>query len=143
MTALRTFALVFGIVFLLAGAAGFVPGLVSPHTHPDMLMTTGLGLLLGLFPVNLLHNLAHLLFGVWGLFAAKSDGASRMYGQVVAIGYGLLMVMGLVNSLNLHTAFGLIPLYGHDVWLHAGLAAIAAYFGFVHEREVDLPRARL
>lgn len=143
MTALRRFALVFGIVFLLAGAAGFVPGLVSPHTHPDVVMTTGMGLLLGLFPVNLLHNLAHLLFGVWGLFAAKSESASRVYGQVVAIGYGLLTIMGLVGSMNLHTAFGFVPLYGHDVWLHAGLALVAAYFGFVHDREIDVPRARL
>lgn len=143
MTGLRRFALIFGIVFLLAGAAGFVPGLLSPHTHPDMVMTAGMGLLLGLFPVNVLHNVAHLLFGVWGLFAARSDHASRLYGQVVAIGYGLLMVMGLVSSMNLHTAFGFIPLYGHDIWLHAGLALVAAYFGFVHDREVEMPAARL
>lgn len=143
MTGLRRFALIFGIVFLLAGAAGFVPGLLAPHTHPDMVMTTGMGLLLGLFPVNVLHNVAHLLFGVWGLFAAKSDHAARVYGQVVAIGYGLLMVMGFVSSMNLHTAFGFIPLYGHDIWLHAGLALVAAYFGFVHDRDVEMPAARL
>ena len=27
----RTFALVFGIVFLLAGASGFIPGMLHPH----------------------------------------------------------------------------------------------------------------
>jgi hypothetical protein len=28
-----------------------------------------------------------------------------------------------------------VPIYGHDVWLHALLAAVAAYFGFVYREE--------
>ena len=143
MTALRRFALIFGIVFLLVGIAGFVPQLTTPHNHPDVVMNTGLALLFGLFPVNVLHNLAHLLFGVWGLAAAKSDSASRLYGKVVAIGYGLLTIMGLVTAMRLHTAFGFVPLYGHDIWLHAALAVVAAYFGFMHEREMPMERTRL
>jgi hypothetical protein len=137
MSILRRFALIFGIVFLLAGIAGFVPGITMPHTHPDVVVTAGLGLMLGLFPVNVLHNLAHLLFGAWGLFAATSDTQARIYGRTVAIAYGLITVMGLITQMNLHTAFGFVPLYGHDIWLHAALAAVAAYFGFIHER--DLP----
>jgi hypothetical protein len=35
----------------------------------------------------------------------------------VAVVYGILTVMGLIPALD--TTFGLIPLYGHDVWLHA------------------------
>ena len=143
MTALRLFALVFGIVFLLVGAAGFVPALTAPHTHPDMALTTGLALLFGLFPVNVLHNLAHLLFGAWGLFGATSDSAARLYGKVVAIAYAVLTIMGLVTVMNLHTAFGFVPLYGHDIWLHAALAVVAGYFGFMHERELPMPKARL
>ena len=137
MSTLRRFALIFGIVFLLAGIAGFIPGITMPHTHPDVMVTAGLGLILGLFPVNVLHNLAHLLFGAWGLFAATTDTQARIYGRTVAIAYGLLTVMGLITQMNLHTAFGFVPLYGHDIWLHAALAAVAAYFGFMHER--DLP----
>ncbi len=132
---LRKFALVFGIVFLLVGAAGFIPGVTAPHTHPDVAVTAGLGLLMGLFAVNVLHNAAHLLFGVWGLLAAKSDGAARTYGKAVAIAYALLMVMGLIPAANLHTTFGLVPLYGHDVWLHAALAAVGAYFGFIYKSD--------
>jgi Domain of unknown function (DUF4383) len=137
MSALKRFALFFGIVFLLVGIAGFVPGITTPHTHPDVVLTAGLGLVLGLFAVNVLHNLAHLLFGAWGLYASTSDAAARMYGKCVAIAYALLTVMGLITQMNLHTAFGYVPLYGHDVWLHAALAIVAGYFGFIHER--DLP----
>lgn len=140
MTLLRRFALIYGIVFLIAGAGGFIPGLTQPHQHPDVMVTAGLGLLLGLFPVNLLHNAAHLLFGVWGLLASRTDGASRTYGRVVFIAYAVLAVMGFVTTMNLHTAFGFVPLYGHDIWLHVLLAAGGLYFGFLHR--VEQPRVR-
>ena len=133
--ALRRFALVFGIVFLIVGAAGFIPAFVSPHTHPDVTVTTGLGLELGLFPVNLLHNIVHLLFGVWGLMASRSHDGARAYARGTAVIYALLTVMGFIPALRLHTTFGLVPLYGNDIWLHALLAAIAGYFGFVHRQE--------
>jgi hypothetical protein len=128
----RSFARIYGIIFLLVGVAGFVPGLTVPHSHPDVTLTTGLGLELGLFPVNVLHNLAHLAFGAWGLLAARSLGGAKGYFKAVAVVYALLAVMGLIPAGNLHTTFGLVPLYGNDVWLHILLAAPAAYFGFVH-----------
>jgi hypothetical protein len=127
----RTFALIFGIVFLAVGALGFVPGMVeSPTGAHDVTMTQGHGDLLGLFPVNLLHNIVHLLFGVWGLLAYRSYAGARSYFRGVAIIYAVLTVMGLLPTLN--TTFGLIPLYGNDVWLHALLALVAAYFGWMN-----------
>jgi hypothetical protein len=42
--------------------------------------------------------------------------------------------MGLLPVLNI--TFGLIPLYGHDIWLHGGFAAMASYFGFGQKVEV-------
>jgi hypothetical protein len=87
-------------------------------------------MLLGMFPVNTLHNIVHILFGLWGLAASRAVGGSVMYFRGVAIIYALLTVMGLVPSLD--DAFGLVPLYGNDVWLHAALAIVAAYFGWVH-----------
>lgn len=132
----QRFALVYGIVFLLVGIAGFVPGLTQEHMHPDVRVTSGLGLIFGLFAVNLLHNLVHLLFGGWGIAASRSPGAARTYAQATAVIYAVFTVMGLVNAANLHTTFGLVPLYGHDVWLHAVLALGAAYFGFIRN---DVP----
>ena len=32
----------------------------------------------------------------------------------------------------------LIPVHGNDVWLHALLAAVAAYFGFVRHAEDEV-----
>lgn len=128
----RTFALIWGIAFLLAGASGFIPGLSTPpHPgHPDLVVDSFYGQALGLFPVNILHNIVHLLFGVWGLMAYKSLSAAKTYARSVAVIYFVLMIAGLVPGLN--TMFGLVPLFGNDIWLHALLGGVAAYFGWMH-----------
>jgi len=125
----RTFALIFGIVFLAigvagaAGLAGYAPGLVDN-------MDDGHGMLLGMFAVNQLHNIVHILFGIWGLLAFRSLGGATMYARGVAIIYAVLAVLGLVYTDG--DALGLVPLHGNDVYLHAALAVIAAYFGWMH-----------
>lgn len=132
----RYFALVYGIVFLLIGIAGFFSGLkTTPAVTPDLTISLGFGLLFGLFPVNILHNIVHLLFGVWGLAAYRAFGAARLYAQAVAIIYAILGVFGFIPGLN--TLFGLVPLYGNDIWLHFVLAAVAAYFGFFASRPAE------
>lgn len=132
----RRFALVWGSLFLVIFASGVVPGMLQPPAagDPDMQMDAIYGRALGLFPVNLLHDGVHAIFGIWGLLAYRSFDAAKTYARVTAIVYAVFVVMGLVPELN--TAFGLVPLFSHDVWLHLILAAGAAYFGFVHkERE--------
>lgn len=123
----RMCALILGCAFLVAGVAGFVPGLLVPPQR-EIAVDAMHGLLFGLFPVNVLHNLFHVAFGIWGVAAYRSFSGARTYAQVTAVVYAVLIVMGFIPVLN--TVFGLIPIYGHDIWLHALLAAPAAYFGF-------------
>ena len=130
----RNFALVFGIVFLLVGIAGFIPGLTQPLHAEHPAVEYGGGQLLGLFPVNALHNGVHILFGLWGIAASRSLGGAVTYARGVAIIYAVLTIAGFVPSLN--TMGGMVPLYGNDIWLHAVLAIVAAYFGWVHRSPV-------
>ena len=123
----QTFARIWGILFLIIGGAGLVPGFSSPHSHPDIAFDTGLGLLLGVFPENLADNLIYLAFGAWGLVAGRSLGAAGIYGKTVAVTFSLFAILGLIPAANLWTLFGLAPLYGQDIWLHALLAAVALY----------------
>ena len=132
----RRFALVWGILFLVIFASGVVPGMLQPPAagDPDMQMDAMYGRALGLFPVNLLHDGVHAIFGLWGLLAYRRFDAAKTYARVTAVVYAVFVLMGLVPGLN--TTLGLVPLFSHDVWLHLILAAGAAYFGFAHkERE--------
>ena len=128
----RNFALVWGIVFLGLAATGLIPGLLQePHAaDPDLAVDSMHGRALGIFPVNILHTLVHLVFGIWGVVASRDWGRAKAYAKAVAIIYAMFVVMGLIPRLD--TTFGLVPLHGNDVWLHILLAVPAAYFGFVH-----------
>lgn len=137
---IRRFALIFGLVFLLVGIAGFVPPLMTAvHLdHPGLAVGSGYDLLLGLFPVNLAHNVVHLAFGVWGLIAYRSLGAAKLYARGVAIVYAVLTVAGVVPTFD--TLFGLTPLFGNNIWLHALLAIAAGYFGWMHPEAQPAPQ---
>ena len=125
----RLFALISGILYLIIGLLGFIPGFVSFNgTVPDLALDAGYGYLFGLFPINVLHNIVHLAVGFWGVLAYRSYSGSKGYSKGLAIFYGVLAVMGFFPILR--TTFGLIPIFGHDIWLHALTAIIAAYFGF-------------
>jgi len=113
---LITLARLSGAIFIVVGLLGFVPAL------------TPAGNLLGLFPVNAVHNLVHIGLGAWGVIAGASLAASLIYFRGIAILYALLAVLGLLPATN--TLFGLAPIHGADVVLHAVLALIAAYLGF-------------
>ena len=128
-----TFALILGIAYLAAGLMGLVPALLRPPPAdaPPTSFTLLYGQLLGLFPVNILHTAVHLAIGFWGLSAWRGAADPKVFARSLAMLYGALAVAGLIPGLN--TMFGFIPLHGHDVWLHAGTAAIAAYFGWRSE----------
>ena len=134
---IRTFALIYGLVFTAVGIAGFIPGLVTPHdaAQHQLAIEQGAGDLFGLFPVNIVHNVVHLAFGVWGLAVYRNANAALGYARSVAIIYAVFVFMGFIPSLD--TLFGLVPLHGNDLWLHALLAALAAYFGFLHHAEPE------
>ena len=128
---IRNFVLTIGVIYLLVGVLGFFPGLVHapPAGAPDgVAADTGYGYLLGLFPVNVLYNLFHLTIGILALGAYRSLSRSITVSRGLAILFGMLTVMGLIPMFS--TTFGLIPLFGHNVWLHAVTATIAAYFGY-------------
>jgi len=125
---LGTIARVFGIIYLLVGILGFVPSLTPASADSAHLAVGTTALALGLFPVNILHNIVHAAIGVWGLASGGSYSGARTFFRSLAVIYGLLFILGLIPLTN--TVFGLVPLYGNDIWLHAVTAIAAAYLGF-------------
>ena len=124
----RNFALWFGIAYLGAGVLGFVPAALRPMPDSGLAVTAFSGYLLGLFPVNLLHSLVHVAAGAWGIAASRSMSGARAWCKTMAVLFAIVTVMGLIPAL--HNVFGLMPIHGHDVWLHGLFAGLAGYFGW-------------
>jgi hypothetical protein len=126
----KYYVLFLGVAFLAAGIGGFIPLFTPPALAdaPPLAVAANYGYLLGLFPVNVIHTLYHLAVGVWGLLAYRQPAAARTYLRVMAVTLGIFTLMGLLPTLS--TAFGLLPLFGHDIWLHGVEAILAAYLGF-------------
>ena len=123
-TPVQSLAALVGVVFLLVGILGFVPGIT---THYGELSFAGHGSgakLLGVFQVSILHNIVHLLFGIAGLVLAKTAEGARRFLVGGGTVYLLLWVVGLVGALDwlaanaadnwLNFAFG-APLVGLGV----------------------------
>ncbi len=112
-------ALVFGAIYLAVGILGFLPFLGGSITLTNTK-------LLGLFNINLLHNLVHVVIGIAGLAAVTSIPNARRFCQVVGVILLLLGVLGVVVA----NPLGLLYIGGLDIALHLVTGAVLAYFGF-------------
>ena len=128
-TAAQLAALVFGIVFILVALLGFFTSGMSMEDDPAVAPR-----LLGMFPVNLLHNVVHLLFGLWGLMAARTHPSARSY----CIGAGAIYAVLALLGWFVPNGFGLVPIGGADIWLHALLAVVLLAVGLTSHRD-DVP----
>jgi uncharacterized protein DUF4383 len=90
-----------------------------------------MGLLLGLFYVNWLHSLTHLLIGVAGLATYRSLSAAKAYTLAIGVAYAVLFVLGLIFCVTF--LGGLLPLNGWDNVLHL-LTALAAFRAYLASR---------
>ncbi len=129
---IRSAARGLSLFYLLTGTLSRIPPLVVRSPEDDELVIDALGgKLFGLFPSNAVHAVAHVLYGALGLRAARSHSGALRYSQLTAAGDGLLALLGALPDWRWRTLFGLMPIYGHDVWLHALAATTGAYFGWV------------
>lgn len=112
----RIAAAVFGVIYLVAGVAGFVA-----NTSP----------LFGLFPVNLLHNVVHVVLGAILIYGMMSTSAALMATRLVG---AVLLVLGVLGFF-VPEGFGLVPIGGSDVWLHLGSAVVLLGVGFLTGEE--------
>ena len=128
-------AMAVGVVFLLVGVLGFVPGVTENMDQMEMASHESESLLLGIFQVSILHNVVHLLFGVAGLALARTFDGARNYLIGGGIVYLLLFVYGLV--IDKDSAANFVPVNAADDWLHLvfglGMVALGALLGRRHD----------
>jgi len=129
----RIVATVFGAVYLLVGLLGFaVTGGVG------FLATEG-GLLLGIFAVNPLHNVAHLLIGAALLVAGlASVRAAKTVNTVVGAAY---LLLGVAGFFLVGTAANILALNVPDHFLHLGSAVVLLAIGVGADRGARIATA--
>ena len=120
-------AKIFGIVLLVVGILGFVPGITSN------------GMLLGIFEVSPLHNVIHLLTGIIALVVAKKgESAVRTFFKVFGVVYLLVLIIGVVQG---NTVLGLFGVNMADHLLHLVIAVLALWYGFKGGSSMAMPEA--
>jgi hypothetical protein len=114
---LRMVAVLLGIFFIFAGILGFIPSVMQD------------GNLFGIFHLNTMHNLVHILTGLLALWVGFTDDqASKIFFQVFGILYGAIAILGFIyGSENI---LGLIASNVADTWLHLTIAVICFALGF-------------
>ena len=115
MNLARLYAIAFGAVYTAVGLIGFA---VS-----STLATANLVI----FPVNVLHNLVHLLVGLVGI-AAFATGRQVAYCRAMAVVFALVTVAGFLPQ----PLLGVLPIGGADIPLHAATALLAALAGWAY-----------
>lgn len=122
----RLVAVIFGAVYIVVGALGFaVTGGVS------FLATQG-GMLLGIFMVNPLHNVAHLLIGAVLLISGLvSTRAAKGTNTVIGAAY---LLLGIAGFLLVGTAANILALNTFDHFLHLASALLLLAVGVGVER---------
>jgi hypothetical protein len=109
-------ALAFGAVYLLVGIIGFfVTGFDNFAGNEQHEM------LIGLFMINPLHNIAHILVGVVGLLLGRTLAGARTYGWLLAGLYGALFVYGLAA---VGESWDFLNINGADNVLHVATALV-------------------
>ncbi len=124
----------FGIVYALVGVLGFIPGITTRPANPGPV--PGEGLLLGIFAVNVVHNLAHIVLGavlVWGGLSAANVVPVN---KAMAVVFAALVVVSIIAPI----AEG-VAINPPDTVLHLISALLTGYLGFGAARALATERS--
>lgn len=124
----RLLATVFGAVYLLVGLLGF-----TATSGVGFVDTKG-GLLLGLFEVNILHNVAHLIIGAALLIAGLSSvRAAKATNTTIGAVY---LLLGIVGLFLVGSSANILAINGADNVLHFASAVILLGVGLGADKAV-------
>ena len=130
MTA-RTYAAIFGALYLALGVAGFVPPLWErPGPAPALSVRVFHASLFGIFTVNIIVSMMHLVLGLWGAMSANNRYSALVFARAGSILFLLMGIVGLIPIGVVNTLYGVAPLHGYNAWLYLVTAVIGAIFAF-------------
>lgn len=122
MTPAQIGAGVIGVVFLLLGILGFIPGVTTNYGELTFVSPESGAMLLGVFGVNMLLNIVYLVFGVIGLASARSESATKPFLLVAGVIFLLLWVLGLL--IDAESSVNILAVNTATNWLHFVLGIV-------------------
>ena len=123
-TPIQSLAALVGVVFLLVGILGFVPGITSHYSDLSFAGHDSNAKLLGIFQTSILHNIVHIAFGV-GILMAKTVEGARTYLVGGGVVYLVVWLVGIIGGLDW------LPVNTADNWLHLVLGVGIVALGFI------------
>jgi hypothetical protein len=114
-----------GLVFVILGVVGFIPGVVQHYDELRWWMNGSGAQLFGVFQTSILRNLVYLGFGAVGLLAARTALTARAYLSGGGILSFTLGIYGLL--IDRFSSSNIVPLDRADDWLHIGLGVTMVY----------------
>lgn len=121
----QTFALVFGILYLLVGILGF-------FFAEEFTEGSTADAVLGIFPVNHLHNIVHLLIGAAWVAASRRHDTAKSANTAIGVVYLLVAALGFLfggEGTFMHTLLNIQSKGSADNFLHLISGALSLYFG--------------
>ncbi len=119
-TPAQTFALAFGVVYLLIGLVGFAvtgfDGFAAESYNEELVI----------FALNPLHNIVHIAIGGLWIGSSRTHQAAKSTNTLVGAVYGLVFLLGLLGVLKF---LAIEDAAEPDNYLHLVTAALALYFG--------------
>jgi hypothetical protein len=110
----RIIAILFGIAFIFAGVAGFLPAF------------TNNGALFGIFEVDTMHNLVYIITGVIAIMAANSYQSTKLYFIIFGVIYTLFALLGFVRNGDLFIMHANLA----DNFLHLAMGILLLFLGY-------------
>ena len=135
-TPVQSVAALVGLVFLVVGILGFIPGITSHYSDLAFAGHDSSAKLLGIFQTSVLHNLVHIAFGV-GILMAKTPEGARTYLIGGGVAYLTVWLIGVIGGLDW------LPVNAADNWLHFVLGVGMIALGFITGRSVQRTAAAL
>ena len=129
-TPVQSLAALVGLVFLLVGILGFIPGITTHYSDLAFAGHDSSAKLLGIFQTSVLHNIVHIAFGV-GILMAKTPEGARTYLIGGGVAYLAVWLIGVIGGLEW------LPVNAADNWLHIVLGVGMIALGFVTGRSVQ------
>jgi preprotein translocase subunit Sss1 len=118
---LKAFTKVVGVVFLLVGILGFF---ISD--------------LFGIIHFDLVHNLIHLVVGVWGIIAGSQLASAKLFARLLGITYLAVGALGFI----LPGVFGLLHLELAENLLHLVVGGLGLYLSFTAPTSISIPDSK-